>query len=354
MKEIYILHEFYTPSHFKALYDNAYLNGYEIKDYIIMSKLNILKHAIKSLKKTKKITDFIYVYSKYIKKLSKLKRIENKILIVGIAPYNKILIRNKKILEKNKNIYFTSWNYWDNPQKCVHGNQKERALFMDIINNNMDGIACVSESTLNSIRGIVNNNNIKQVFHAIDTHKYMKKSFKKDNKNKRFIFIGVLQDRKGVDVLLKWLKKTDLNFEFSFAGDGVYREDIKKLSQEDDRIKYLGFISTDTIKQTLKNYDFLVLPSREEPYGIVLLEALAAGIPCIISSQAIGPNEIINSSTGIILDDIDQECMESTFEKCISMGKDEYMEMSKTCLEESVKYSTENVFREWKNILDKI
>ncbi len=79
------------------------------------------------------------------------------------------------------------------------------------------------------------------------------------------------------------------------VGDGYLEKDIKNLVNEyglKDSVKFLGSRSdVDTVFQA---FDIMVFPSLNEGFGIAVLEAQAAGVSCIISSNI--PNEVIQSS----------------------------------------------------------
>ncbi len=123
---------------------------------------------------------------------------------------------------------------------------------------------------------------------------------------------------------------------------------IRNLYNKDSRVKYLGVLNKQTIKETLREYDYMVLPSKEEPYGIVLIEAMAAGIPCIVSNS-IGPSEIItNDKNGFVIDEeVTINSLEKVFRKSINLEYEKYENMSKHCIECSKKYSTETIIKKW-------
>ena len=96
----------------------------------------------------------------------------------------------------------------------------------------------------------------------------------------------------------------------------------------------------------------MILPSKEEPFGIVLLEALAAGVPSIVSN-ALGPDEIIdNEKTGIKFSLTDgYKGFETAMKKSQQLPECEYKKMVQNCLLESQKYSEEAIFKKWKTVL---
>jgi len=121
-------------------------------------------------------------------------------------------------------------------------------------------------------------------------HFINQKFIKKDRTN--FIFIGAL-DRahyfKGVDCLLRALAdlKTD-RWRLKIVGIGDLQDSYEKLSRKlnlDKQIEFAGKLDRETLARALQNSDLLILPSinRNEAFGIVLIEALACGVPVIAS-----------------------------------------------------------------------
>lgn len=97
-------------------------------------------------------------------------------------------------------------------------------------------------------------------------------------------FIGRLVENKGVmhiPLLARSLKNHGENFVINVAGDGPMMEECKKLTCElgvSDNIRFLGWKSD--VAEVLHDADlFIFLSLWEEPFGIVLIEAMAAGVP---------------------------------------------------------------------------
>ena len=109
------------------------------------------------------------------------------------------------------------------------------------------------------------------------------------------LFVGQLVERKGVRYLLYALKKMRSNIKCLIIGDGPLfdklLEMVKKLHLH-DKVTFLGSVSLSKLVKLYQNAKFLVLPSVVEPFGIVVLEAMACGTP-VIATQAGGPSDII-------------------------------------------------------------
>ncbi|UAL49663.1 glycosyltransferase family 1 protein [Sutcliffiella horikoshii] len=104
--------------------------------------------------------------------------------------------------------------------------------------------------------------------------------------------IGRFIEAKNHQFLLKILKsiiKKDDTYRLLLVGDGDLREDIQKYAKKEGIFEYIKFVGIrDDIATMLQSMDVFVFPSIYEGLGLVLLEAQASGLPCIVS-EAIQP-----------------------------------------------------------------
>lgn len=349
-KKIYILHEYDIKSHFSALYEAEHKGIINIEEYIVLSRMFLIKKLIKDIINKKGIyTSFKYFLCE-VNKNFKIKRIKNEILIVGIAPYDKLMNKYKDVFKENKSIYFTSWTDWsgNNFPKGTINNKKN---FERILKDNFYAAACVSTKSEEGIKHIISNTVV--VNHAINTYEYKVKNREdiKFNK-KKLLYLGQLIPRKNINMILEWIKSCNNKFEFDFAGDGELRSDIESNALKDDRIRYLGKLNKEQIKIQLKKYDFLVLPSKEEPFGIVLIEALASGVPCIVS-DADGPREIVkNGYNGYIFNKNSQSEFNKTMNRIFKISMEEYYQLSRNSILASKAYDNNEIIKQWLKVLE--
>jgi glycosyltransferase involved in cell wall biosynthesis len=112
--------------------------------------------------------------------------------------------------------------------------------------------------------------------------------------------LGRMVHKKGFDVLIRAFKNhLDQGFKgtLSIGGDGVEKSNLDQLVQNlkvSDHVKFDGWV--DDIANYLAKGDVFVLPSRDEPFGIVVLEAMASGKP-IITTKTKGPVTILNKDS---------------------------------------------------------
>ena len=146
-----------------------------------------------------------------------------------------------------------------------------------------DGVICVSESVKEHLQNHLPKNTITI------PNGFRKPEYKWNGKyfpeNKKFLYVGYLARRKGLDTALKALGELK-NYEWTLdiVGDGSQREELESLVKElgiDDRIKFYGF--RDDTDKFMSEASCLLFPSRSEGFGLVVAEALAVGLPVLAS-----------------------------------------------------------------------
>jgi len=141
------------------------------------------------------------------------------------------------------------------------------------------------------------------------------------------LFVGRLEKAKGVDILFKsiCLFKNDRKKELKVAivGDGSLRDSLKSLSKDlgvEENVEFLG-IRKD-IKGLMQLSKIFVLPSRWEGLPMVILEAMALGMP-VIATKVGGIPEVIEDGTdGILVEPENPEELAKAIEKLL--GNEEF------------------------------
>lgn len=116
----------------------------------------------------------------------------------------------------------------------------------------------------------------------------------------RFLFTGIVGVRKGVNCLLQVMKKLSGNVELQLAGN--LSQEFKEISSSfnSENVTFLGPVPRTKMTQLYRDADIFVLPSIEEGFGMAVTEAMAAGLPVVVS-DAVGAADILTSmKDGII------------------------------------------------------
>lgn len=119
-------------------------------------------------------------------------------------------------------------------------------------------------------------------------------------------FVGNLYEVKGADRLPEIFRGIQSEYpgevDFIVVGDGEYREYIEQKCKEYKlNVKFLGKIEPQEVNTYINIMDILILPSRREAFGLVILEANASGT-LAIGSNAGGISEVIDNNNFIVRD----------------------------------------------------
>lgn len=104
--------------------------------------------------------------------------------------------------------------------------------------------------------------------------------------------LSVLDTRKRIDLLIKGFLQANTDAELVIGGRGTDEARLRALSNEDKRIKFLGFIPDDRLVDFYNSLDIFVFPSALEGYGLPIIEAMACKKPVVVLKDAVIPEEI--------------------------------------------------------------
>ncbi len=120
------------------------------------------------------------------------------------------------------------------------------------------------------------------------------------------LFAGRLEYQKGPDLLVEAIPKvleTRADVKFAFLGRGGMRGELEAMARRlsvGDATLMLGFLPFWEYLEKINSCDIVCIPSRNEPFGLVLLEAWSAGRP-VLASRVGGLNENIESGVNGLL-----------------------------------------------------
>jgi glycosyltransferase involved in cell wall biosynthesis len=185
--------------------------------------------------------------------------------------------------------YFRSWIH----KKCVLYALK-----------NSSGVISVSIALKDDI-ALFCSRKVSVIPNVIEVDKFYL-SEKHDHKTLNIGILGGMGNyRKGLDILIKSVSLLkDMDLMVHIGGDGILLEKFKTLSKESgvfEKCKFYGEILTEDISGFYSRLDVFVLASRDETFGVVVVEAIASGLP-VIATDCGGPKEIITRDTGLLVE----------------------------------------------------
>ena len=173
------------------------------------------------------------------------------------------------------------------------------------------------------------------------------------------ISVGRLAPEKGYMDLLKIyldLKNKKCKWHLDIVGDGDERGKLEEFIKENNLEKDVtlhGFKNSKEIEKLMHKASIYVMTSYTESFGIVLLEAMSNGLPCIAFDSAEGAKEVITSgSDGYLIKHRNFKAMEK---KILDLIKDidTRKELGKNGRRKVKKYMSDNICKTWEKIIDR-
>jgi glycosyltransferase involved in cell wall biosynthesis len=124
---------------------------------------------------------------------------------------------------------------------------------------------------------------------------------------RNLLCIAAHNEKKAIDVLLRafaQLRRFDGRLRLQLVGDGPLRPELERLSADlaiQDHVDFLGWRDRAGTIELLKRAEVLVVPSRAEPFGIVVLEGMVTGKPVVASAVGGIPEMVEDGRNGLLV-----------------------------------------------------
>ncbi len=153
----------------------------------------------------------------------------------------------------------------------------------------------------------------------------------------KVLFVGGIGQRKGIKYLLQAIEKLNSpNIQLQLLGPMPADETpLKSWSKWFD---YLGQTDQNGVVKQMQQADVLVLPSVFEGFGLVIVEAMATGMPVIASTHSCGPEVIREGTDGFVLKPDDVDGLAEKISWCAENRK-QLKEMGRTAYERAQEFS---------------
>jgi glycosyltransferase involved in cell wall biosynthesis len=173
-----------------------------------------------------------------------------------------------------------------------------------------DRVITVSHALAADIQTYTSGSDIRVIPNLVDTEFFTPPPEPRTADPFRFLFVGFLTEKKGVADLLRafaaaFASGDDVRLEI--GGDGELRASLENLAAElglDDRVAFLGTLTRGGVREAMWRSNAVVSAARVETFGVVLIEAMATGLPVIVTRCG-GPEEFVTEDVGrlVPLDD---------------------------------------------------
>lgn len=162
---------------------------------------------------------------------------------------------------------------------------------------------------------------VKIIPNGVDTTQFSYQE--RDTPNPNILYVGSLIPRKGLDFLIRSipiLLKQNPNVTLTVIGEGEQRQEYEELANFlgiSDKVFFLGTQTQDEVSIIMRNAAVFCMPSLEEGQGVVFVEALASGTPCV-GSRVGGIPDVISNDVGILVPPGDEKAIANAIYDLIS------------------------------------
>ncbi len=165
---------------------------------------------------------------------------------------------------------------------------------------------------------------------------------KRNNYPKRFLFVGRLTEVKGIrHIIQAWSNIEDRKgWSLTMIGNG----DMENIIRKNDDIELLPFLQQDIISGIMQKSGCALVPSLYEPWGLVIHEAAAAGLPIIVTKNCGAANQFVKDGVnGFAAQEGDSKSLQMAMERIINMKEADLLRMSQRSREFSYSITPECV-----------
>ena len=206
------------------------------------------------------------------------------------------------------------------------------------------------------VQTIYNGVSTPQFDYAVDAGE-VKRRYAMGPLDPMILFVGRMVVQKGPDILVRTMPSILRHYphaKFVFVGDGYMKEDVCRIGHQlgvAHAMRVLGVVRGRELTNLFKACDVVAVPSRNEPFGIVILEGWSAHKP-VVSTKRGGPAEFVwHEINGLHVDDTPEsvawglETLIADHDRCRWMGRNGRATVDAAFSWDSIAEQTELVYR---------
>jgi len=152
-----------------------------------------------------------------------------------------------------------------------------------------------------------------------------------------FLTVSRLARAKHIDVLIKAANK--LKFDLKIIGSGRDEERLKLIAGS--TIEFLGNLTDEDLRKTYNNAKAFLFSSKDEEFGIAVVEAMGYGLPIIAFNSGGIPEYVKDSVNGFLFDQLDPSSLVKKIEEFNKLNKEQLIEMRKEARKTAENFSEE-------------
>ena len=169
-----------------------------------------------------------------------------------------------------------------------------------------------------------------------------------------FIAVGQFIHRKGFDILLNAWAKVNGDCQLVIIGGGSERTNYEKIIRDLDikNVSIRNYYPHDELMRFFKASDYLIMPTREDVWGLVVNEAMSVGLPIISSNKCVSANELVKDGVNGYIYDVDDVDGLAKIVNELLEDDLEYDRMSQAALDAISTYTYENIIADHLDVIE--
>jgi glycosyltransferase involved in cell wall biosynthesis len=136
----------------------------------------------------------------------------------------------------------------------------------------------------------------------------------------RILCVAHLYARKGVDTLLRAFSRLTTDAVLRIAGIGPERRRLEHLARDlgiTPQVQFLGHLPLRELVAEYRNAALFALPTKQEGFGIVFLEAMASSLPVVAVRAGAVPEVVADGVTALLVDSGDEPALADAFDRLL-------------------------------------
>jgi glycosyltransferase involved in cell wall biosynthesis len=254
-----------------------------------------------------------------------------------IAPFARVLLRSRVVIWGESNYFDKPRSLWRESLKRLFVLFAEQAHAYGSNGRDYYLYLGVPPDRIYITQPTVLEDKFRSVARREDTH----------SGHVRLLYVGRFEPVKNLFYLLAGLSDLSSNAgaspSLTMVGFGSQEQDLRRYCTENNlesQVAWLGKLQQDDVANVMTGHDVLILPSTCEPYGLVVLEAMHAGLAVIVSKRCGCAKDLIREDTGWLIDPLDRACLVRTLREIVRIGRRRVNSVGRSAQQFAERYSS--------------